>query len=365
MKIFATADLHIGMTFARYDDKRRSALQEARLQVLEWMIGKANEASANLFIVAGDLFDRQNCSKKLIFRVLEGLNRFEGTLTVLLPGNHDYLQEGSEGLWDVISREGGDRTLVLREQKPYDLGEFGLDAVLYPAPCRDKHSPESAAGWVAMSEKDPARQFHLGVAHGSVEGISPDFDGRYYPMKKQDLRNSGVGLWIVGHTHQSSSDGFLFIPGTPEPDGFDCPHEGSALLIDLIPSAEPRAVGLSTGTYRFIDALADLEPDRDPVKSIAALLPSDRSSVLLRLSLRGCLSEDRWEDLTDYLKNLKEEFFYLLYEDEGLTREISQKQIDAAYPAGSFPHRLLSDLAAEKDPVLLNLAWTLIQEASG
>ena len=58
LKIFHTADLHLGMTFGNrnYPEEVRRQLVEARYQTLERLVELANEAQCRLFLVAGDLF---------------------------------------------------------------------------------------------------------------------------------------------------------------------------------------------------------------------------------------------------------------------------------------------------------------------
>ena len=364
LKICAAADFHIGMKFARYEDAVRSALVTARMDALKRVVDEANRRSCDMMIIAGDLFDRPNCSQKVVLETLKCLDNFEGKLVALLPGNHDYFQSGPEGLWERLSRDAGDRILLCGEARPYDLEVFDLPAVLYPAPCTGKHSATGSIGWVEGAMKRDGGVFHLGLAHGSIEGISPDFDGRYYPMTRKELEKSGMDLWIVGHTHSLWTEGNVFVPGTPEPDGFDCRHGGSAWIIELEENRDIQSELVNTGTFRFEDKALELRPDRDPVGEIEQLLPEDPSRSLFRLTLRGRLTAENLERVYSFIETQKGAFFYLQLHDEDLSRQLSREEIEAAYPEGSFPCLLLSALADEEEPALLNLAWSLIREAS-
>jgi len=57
LKILATSDFHIGLKFTGYPDVQ-DKLIEARFKVLEKLVGIANDKNVDLFIIAGDLFDR-------------------------------------------------------------------------------------------------------------------------------------------------------------------------------------------------------------------------------------------------------------------------------------------------------------------
>jgi len=364
LTVFAAADFHIGMKFARYEDSVRSSLAEARTKTLGSLIDRANAASCDLFVIAGDLFDRPNCGKREVLEAISCLERFEGALVALLPGNHDYYQGGADGIWDTLLRDAGDRVVLLTEARPYDLADFDLDAVLYPAPCTDKYSSSGADGWVEKAQKNPERLHHLGIAHGSIQGISPDFEGRYYPMTPAGLEAAGVDLWIVGHTHVPWSAGTIYIPGTPEPDGFDCSHGGSAWIIEIAGKSAVRAERIDTGYFRFMDRAVEIHGGESPAEKIAGLLPRERENLLLRLSVSGLISADNMDILNGYIETLQNELFYLRLETDALVREITRNEIVDTYPEGSFPRLLLDDIAEENDPVLLNLAWSLIREAS-
>ena len=53
LRIFHTADLHIGMKFNSYPDDIRNCLIEARFDVLDKMVRILNDRLCNLFVVAG------------------------------------------------------------------------------------------------------------------------------------------------------------------------------------------------------------------------------------------------------------------------------------------------------------------------
>ena len=58
IRIFHTADLHLGMKFARgYSPEVQAALVDARFEALAGMVETANREQCSLFAVAGDMFD--------------------------------------------------------------------------------------------------------------------------------------------------------------------------------------------------------------------------------------------------------------------------------------------------------------------
>jgi DNA repair protein SbcD/Mre11 len=155
-----------------------------------------------------------------------------------------------------MKKEAKEHVIILDKKEPVFLSDYDLDAVVYPGPCHAKHSSENAVGWVREIPKDE-KYTHIGIAHGSLEGVSPDFDQRYYPMTMNELKNSGVDIWLIGHTHitypdKPGSRDIIFNPGTPEPDGFDCRHEGRAFLHTIDAQKKITTDVISTGSCRFI-----------------------------------------------------------------------------------------------------------------
>jgi DNA repair protein SbcD/Mre11 len=366
LKILFSADFHLGMKFASLPEAQ-AELAEARFSCLKRLVDLANERSCDLFVVAGDLFHRTTMPKKDVQRAAGVLAGFHGALAAVLPGNHDYLSAADE-LWKRFCEAGGSSLLLLAEQKPYPLSAYGLDACLYPGPCASLHSKTNAVSWIKASGRDPSTRRHIGVAHGSLEGISPDFKGEYYPMKAAELASCGLDLWLLGHTHirypeSPTPRDRVFIAGTPEPDGFDCPHAGSAWLIRLPEEGAASAEALVTGEYRFSHESAELRGAEDLAALEKRLQARDGGRELLKAVITGRLPPDSRGDLDDIRKRSTDRFFHLVWDADGVREEITQKTIEAEYSTGSFPHGLLQELARTGDAEALEIAYELLQGA--
>jgi DNA repair exonuclease SbcCD nuclease subunit len=371
IRIFHTADLHVGMKFTRgYPPEVQEKLIEGRFEALRRMVAMANQRGCDLFVIAGDLFDRPTAAKKEILRVAEILKEFEGSCVLILPGNHDYLQKGEEHLWTRFHGAMSERTLLLENPSPCDLRPLGLDAVVYPGPCTAKHSAVNAIGWIREVQKDPAVRLHIGVAHGSLEGISPDFGGDYYPMSMDELRTSGVDLWLMGHTHlrhpdrEEGSESRIFFPSTPEPDGFDCRHPGYAWLIELKGGGAVHYQSLQTGQYQFVTVDRGLSSEEE-VESLKSYFHGlDRKKHLVKLKLKGRLRGDSFNEREGLVRELSQSVLHLESDLSELLKDITEEEIDREFTEGSFPHRLLKTLDQEgKSPLALQMAYDLVQEA--
>lgn len=367
LRLLLTSDLHLGMKFGGYPDAQ-SRLAEERFRCLERIVTLANDRACDLLVVAGDLFERVAVSRRDVERAAAVLARFAGRVCAVLPGNHDFVAPDDE-LWRRFREASGDRTLVLSEPRPTPLGHYDLESVcLYPGPCTAKHSRANAVGWVRGASPGDLAPVSVGVAHGSLEGYSPDFAQDYYPMTVVELRDAGPRLWLVGHTHapftlRPAPDRFVACAGTPEPDGFDCSHQGSVHIVSVDGDGHPEVEEIRTGHFRFVDETAELRGAAE-LRALENRFSADEGTrTLLRLTLTGVLAREEYASLEQTRRSLGERLLHLDWRAEGVREQIDAQSIDSEFTAGSFPHRLLSALSACGDAEALATAYELVQEA--
>ena len=367
LSILATADFHLGRKYAGYPEVQ-GELVEARFACLDRLVATANERRCELFLVAGDLFDGVGVAHRDVLRALESLRSFEGKLVALLPGNHDYRSPGRDPLWPFLEEQAGDALLVLTDPRPYPLAHYEIDACLYPGPCTRRHSDASAVGWVKEAPREPGIRHHVGVAHGSLAGFSPDFTQSYYPMETAQLLASGPDLWVIGHTHvrypeEPSARDRVFIPGTPEPTGFDCLRPGSAWQLSLGDDRRVAAVAIETGKYRFLHEEVPLgQPDALPGLLGRHAGPEARRH-LVKVRLSGRVPRSERDALAAAESELRSRLAWLAWQDEEVREELTAGAVDELWPRGTFPHRLLSGLL--DDPECLEIAEELLERARG
>ncbi|MGH7889379.1 MAG: hypothetical protein ACRENF_02370, partial [Thermodesulfobacteriota bacterium] len=189
----------------------------------------------------------------------------------------------------------------------------------------------------------------------------------YYPMTQKELKDSGVNIWLLGHTHVTwpeipGNRDFIFNPGTPEPDGFDCWHEGRAFFITINENKEIEAEILSTGTYRFVQRLETLEKKQDMKKLMDSITKNDHSYIVLQLTVDGHLDPEVYEEWKSTLPKLRKSVLELKLDDSDLLQRVTQERIRQEFPKGSFPYRLLSVFFEDEDEQALQMAYEIIQE---
>ncbi len=368
VRVLHTADVHLGMRFAAYPPDLAEQLSEARWKTFNALIQMANDRQCDVFLVAGDLFDSHRVSLTDVERAADALKGFDGPLAVVMPGNHDYVSDAQKDLWTRFQEVNRD-CLLLTKAVPYRLGEYGIGAILYPGPCTTKISSENAIGWVQSFPKDNTVPFRLGIAHGSLEGFSPDPDRRYYPMTRTELDRSGMDVWLMGHTHvrrpdKDTGQGFdILFPGTPEPDGSDCQHPGRAWIVELEEGRPPRYQSETTGLHRFVEVKAELADEGDlfSLESQLKMLPP---GSLVTLTLAGRLPAEAHGRLGEWVSRLEAAARVIRLERD-VTRQVSLQEIDAEFTAGSLPHRLLTELAKHPDCARsVQVAYDILREAA-
>jgi len=373
VRLLHTGDLHIGMTYnsRNYPGHVRDTLVEARMRALAGLIDKANDNGCELVIITGDLFHRKNINKSIILKVSELLNRFSGSCIAVLPGNHDYYDEVGD-LWKDFCENAPDSVLLLSELRPYELQNYGLDIVLYPAPCDTKHSHENRIGWIKELQKRPGALWHIGAAHGTVEGISPDLDGRYFPMTQGELEEASLDLWLLGHTHVPypqlnyiENPPFIYC-GTPEPDGFDCATRGQAWIVTL--NGEKRTIAcraVRTGSFCFKKYSLTVN-SLDELRRFAAELSQKypEKNAVIKLTVSGILLEEEFVGRASVYEEIKSSVFYLEPPDDaGLKVDITPEIIRREFTEGSFPSKFLNRLSKEpEDKDALQIAYEMIRK---
>ena len=345
----------------------RRSLVEACYAVLERLVELANTEQCRLLIIAGDLFHRNNMAAEAVARVIKILSRFAGCVA-LLPGNHDYYDPYG-ALWKELRDGAFDSLVLLVKARPFPLHDYGIDAVLYPAPCDRKHSAENRLGWIKEMGERPEGRWQIGVAHGAVQGVSPDFNDQYFPMTGAELAGLKLHHWCLGHTHvrypdqaEAGSHPF-FYSGTPEPDGFDCRHGGHAWIAELDDAGGCRCRSVETGRFRF----QEVERIVSGAADLAALqeeLARGGGELLLKLKLAGTLPDADFQGRGAWFEQLRETLIYLEKDDSELAVELTPSLIAQKFPDSSFPYRLLTRLAARDDREALQLAYRLIGEVT-
>lgn len=368
LRIFLTGDNHIGLKYASHS--QAATLAASRMSAFEEMVEAANREGCALFVIAGDLFENTyGVGKRDVTRLLDTLFRFRGTVAVL-PGNHDYYDRETR-LWRYF-REAlpeYDNIMLLSEYRPYTLEIDDEEVVLYPALCTTLHSQpgQNNLGWIKELDIPQDGAYHIGIAHGAVEGETIDNEGQYFLMGRAELEAIPVDAWLIGHTHvpfprdltnELAPAGKIFNAGTHVQTDVNCNTEGLCFVVEIADDKTVRAKRLVSGNLRFYRRevkLAAGEMAEQLARELADI--ADNSVVDLRLS--GAVLPEEYESCDRLVRDVLARFIEGDYDASALSKLISRDLIAAEFAETSFSAGLLNALLDE--PKEAQLAYELLK----
>lgn len=279
------ADLHIDSPFRglRDQDARVAArLREATYEAFRNLVDLCISEKADFLVVAGDVYDGDDRSVRAQLRFRDGLAELagHGIETFVVHGNHDPLDGwqsaiewpegvhifGAEPEWRYATREGEQIAAV--------------QGVSFPK--REVHD-----NLAAQFAPPPGDMFTIGLLHANVGG-NPDHDN-YAPCTVDDLRQSGLDYWALGHVHTRQtlrrSNPVIAYPGNSQGRH---PNEAGArgcLLVDVDESHNVKSEFRPLDVVRWETADVPI----DDVQSLDALV----SAIEQRLDDLGARAENR------------------------------------------------------------------------
>ena len=368
LRIFVTGDNHIGMKYASHEQS--ALLASGRIMAFENMVKIANQEDCALFAITGDLFENTySVSKRDIKTLLDTLSCFQGTV-VVLPGNHDYYDKDVK-VWQYFKdvMESYDNIMLLTEHRPYEIDANGEDVVLYPALCTSVHSApgQNNLGWIKETKIENAGAYHIGIAHGAVEGETIDNEGQYFLMKRSELESIPVDAWLIGHTHvpfpRNLTQAYtpserVFNAGTHVQTDVSCNTEGLCFVVEISEDKSVHAKKVVSGNLRFYRkhiTVSAGEMEHTVLCELKAL--ADNSVVDVILS--GAVTMEEYEGRHKIMEDALSRFVEGTYNDYALSKLISRSLIESEFSETSFSAGLLNSLLEE--PKEAQLVYELLQ----
>lgn len=329
-----TADWQIGRQYGQFDDDDAAVLAEARLEAVARLAAIARERGVCAVLVAGDVFDTQAVSDRLIRRLFGALEGYAGPW-VMIPGNHDAAL--AESVWTRA------RKLACIPANVHLALEPGVvllpELAVLAAPLTQRHTYDDVTRGFDSLET-PAGLPRVGLAHGSVTGRLPDSADAANPIAPDRADTARLDYLALGDWHGCLRvTDRCWYAGTPETDRFRGNEPGYALHVRL-GGAQPEVEAVRVGRYRWQAWDVDLELPAD-AEMLEARLQTLQADDVLRLTLRGRVSLAAWERLTQSIGRAEAHLRALRLEPDALSLE--PDDADFSLPDGGG---YLSDVAA-------------------
>lgn len=337
MKFIHCADIHLDSPLESvFPPEAARDCRAALLSTFAGLVGLADSSGADALLIAGDLFDSDNTSRKTLRYVLDLFAAHPDLPVFCLAGNHDSGSfAGCDDLPPNLHLFGSDWTY-------YELGDVMIAGGTAPAPDGLSLSPD---------------RVNIVLLHGQVNG-SPSGD---YAVSFQRLKDKHIDYLALGHIHsyreaELDSRGVACYSGCLMGRGFDeCGVKGYVLV----------EVTNSRVSHRFVPyAPRTLHEVRCDVSGCASQLDFETAARaatskipqgdLVRLSLTGDLSPDCAPDLRQLEQALAGSFRFLRLRDEThLKIDPAAYENDISLKGEFIRHVLASGLdAGERERVI-------------
>lgn len=362
-----TSDLQLGMTRWFLGADNQPLFDESRRRAITRLGELAVEHGASFIVVAGDVFEHNALSDRVLLRALETLAGLPVPV-YLLPGNHDPLVADSIFLRtaDVAGVN------VVTSAEPVEVEE-GVELV--GAPWRSKF-PAGDLVRAMLEPLEPTDSIRIGLAHGQVESFSDDtapglIDLSYAEEALGDRRLDYLALGDSHSTARLGGTGKVWFSGSPETTDFAEPggrgeaDSGKALVVTVDKSASASTVDVreeKVGEWTFEALHAELG-GREDIDAFLDLLDAypDKARTVIKYALTGTLSMTDTRYLHDEIAG-RAPVFAALYERARLMDlhlEPGDEEIEAL-TLGGVAAGALRELMDDADDATANDAVNLL-----
>lgn len=286
-----SADWQLGMTRRYLSDEAQARFTGDRVATVRTIGDLAEQENAEFIIVAGDVFEHPNLSRRDIGRACEAMGEVRVPI-YLLPGNHDPLGPGSIWTSPDLKDSLPDNVTILDHQGPFAVSR---DVEIVAAPWRSKDPGRDPVVGI-LDKLEPTEKTRILAGHGMLDELDPDRDSTTTvdtSALRTAITDGLVDYVALGDRHICWIDpvtSAVNYSGTHESTSFREPTRGTVLSVTIDGDnvhAEPREVGtwLHTDVKRELTSAADLDLLRG---DLAAIRQKDRAIV--RTELSGTLS---------------------------------------------------------------------------
>jgi DNA repair exonuclease SbcCD nuclease subunit len=281
MKILHTADIHL----RGYEDDRWKVLQK----LIE--IGK--QEKIGIFVISGDLFDKDIDAETLRPKIREIFSN-TGFRIVLIPGNHDS-QSYSSGMYF-----GGDVFILTNLYEPFECEDLKIWGLPFESMGGEKilSKLQSLAGNLTTDKKN-ILLYHgeLLDAFFSRKDFGDEGEGRYMPIKHSYFNDLNIDYVLAGHFHSKfdmwklENGGYFVYPGSPI--SITEREIGQRKVNIFEVGSPPREHTLHT--FHFQDVSIELDPflDEQPMEKIRERIGKVHPQASIILSIKGYINSEK------------------------------------------------------------------------
>ena len=311
LKILQIGDVHLDSGLDYLNEEKREARNKQIEHTFIRIIDLALEERINILLVTGDLFENNRPSKRAIDLVNKQFQRLlqAQIKIVILPGNQDCW--GEKSVYRKIKQETG---IYLFTQPTWEyliISEFSINFYGYASVEGQDYSERV----LPKLSKVKKTGLQIGLFHGSLEGSSQQIDN-YYPFSLEELENSGLDYWALGHYHRCliKEEGVKAgYGGSPEGLSFQELGESYVLLLQIEDGKITTIERKRVDSHQLKLLVIECQDYTRPEEIFKMIMEESQSNLLLRVILKGVICHKL--DLEELREGLLEKFFYLEIQD--------------------------------------------------
>ena len=295
IKILHTADLHL----REYQDNRWKTLQT----LIE--IGKKEKVE--IFIISGDLFDKEIDAETLKPKVREIFSN-NGFKIILIPGNHDS-EAYAPGMYF-----GEDTVILTVINRPFEYKNL----MIWGLPFESMEREEILYKLRLIGKNLPKNRKNILLYHGELldavfsrKDFGEEGEERYMPIKLSYFKDLNFDYILAGHFHSKfntwklENGGYFVYPGSPISI---TRKETGRRKVNLFKIGEPPKEYF-LDTPHFEEISIDLDPftEKHPLEIIKEHLEKvhDKAKIILRV--RGYINSEKINvNESEFVRQIKE-----------------------------------------------------------
>lgn len=288
IRLIHCADLHLDSPFSGLDATLSEARRAQQREIFRALICYAKNHRADLFLIAGDLFDSGYTSSSTVKFVADMLATLDCPV-IITPGNHDPYREG--GLYSTAFPE---NVTVFTGEKLSSVYFAKINVAVHGyAFTSDRHDENPLDGGVRL---DPSK-INILCAHADLDVPL----SKYAPITSRQIAESGFDYAALGHIHNPPQIKTLgrtvtAYSGCLEGRSFDELGFGGAIAVDI----DDRNITyekVRIAKHRYMVETLDITGaanDDDTIAKIRQRIAvcNYQNDTALRVILTGALSPD-------------------------------------------------------------------------
>ncbi len=246
MRFIHVADIHLGVKPDRgrtWSDKRAEEIYDAFRNI----ISLCEEDKIDLLLIAGDLFHDRPTEKDLKNLDFQ-LRKLSVTKTVIIAGNHDYIEEGSP--WEKYSFVSN--TILLPRDKATNAYLKDLNVCITGYSYGRQEYTERI-----LERLRPGKEgaYNILLGHGG--------DKTHMPFSKEKLARLGFDYVALGHIHKPSHilKNKMAFAGSLEPIDYTETGRRGYIYGEVDEEGVTRIKWIPSNKRSYINMALDLEPE--------------------------------------------------------------------------------------------------------